>query len=477
MALADLQQMFNDVMSNRDPDRQLAEARHLIGVLCERGELELLCCTFDFGHLQSEVVGTLRFKAKHADVLPSRRERARHLGGEPLSAIATEPKYHEILYSYYIFRGDYRNASYIMYDYSQRLGDALPHATSREVTHDILVEQERAYLACINALTMLKPTDRWILYKSESKIWIATWIADKTRRKRRKTDVIEWGESYGVSAAFGSDSKSECAVLDMTDIQRSYALCVATLNSGGHGGTVSRTDALHLALTRGEFDHAIDVALMFELELDPIFACLAGRCVSLEADAREGGGRAGVVPVDERPAGWEGGPAEKAWRLLRLYLEMHDGASTGYQYARVAVEKCLEVNKNLALPLWLVRPLKSSNPEGLLSSFIRFELIEVAAKFATDLIVERTTTNIAKAGKRWMPYAMIDHIVSSLEGLVKNEARSDRLVELCTLRDDLLSALQVYVNKVAGETRGINARVEPDAPLHITEKDRTMASK
>ncbi len=79
--------------------------RHLVSVMCESGHIQPLL-HFTFPGLQNEVEKTLSFKARNSDPLCS-------------------PNYYAVLYSYHVFRGDWKSAGAEMYQLAERLGGEL----------------------------------------------------------------------------------------------------------------------------------------------------------------------------------------------------------------------------------------------------------------------------------------------------------------------------------------------------------------
>jgi nuclear pore complex protein Nup160 len=126
-----------------------------VTVVCENGHVEALCTRYIFADLQSEVEETLLFKAKTRNVVPLP------------SPTDHNPNYHQYLYSYYIFRGEYRNASFIMYDYARRLGCVAALDIGGRSLVSVITEQARAYLASINALTLVDSDFSYLVYSSD----------------------------------------------------------------------------------------------------------------------------------------------------------------------------------------------------------------------------------------------------------------------------------------------------------------------
>lgn len=106
----------------------------LITAMCQDGkQLEAVQLPFP-GH-QFEAI--LNFKARNCDIL-------------------TFPNYYKVIYSYYIFRGDFKSAASWMFRYYVKIGEL------EQVTEVSLVEQRNALLVAINCLALVDKTNAWI---------------------------------------------------------------------------------------------------------------------------------------------------------------------------------------------------------------------------------------------------------------------------------------------------------------------------
>jgi hypothetical protein len=88
----------------------------------------------------------------------------------------------------------------------------------------------------------------------------------------------------------------------------------------------------------------------------------------------------------ERVAAWPGTVAERGWRYLRVALEQHDTAEQEYAYRKAAVEKILEFDRSGALPSWLVKFFEDNQPEYLIRTSMRFDLIGDAIDHSLGLV-------------------------------------------------------------------------------------------
>lgn len=108
--------------------------------MCENQSIGRLI-SFSFIDLAQKVESRLRFLAENSDPLK-------------------KPNYYEVLYAWYIARGDYRSAGDIMYRQAQRY----KHVSQRHLPlHQSFKSQAKSFSAAINALQLLDRKSAWII--------------------------------------------------------------------------------------------------------------------------------------------------------------------------------------------------------------------------------------------------------------------------------------------------------------------------
>lgn len=84
--------------------------RLFVSVLCESGRASSLCSSqFPFVGLQEEVEKTLEFKARNSDIGECVRKSTSSSDEDGTGKFV--PNYYQILYSYSIFKGNYRSGT------------------------------------------------------------------------------------------------------------------------------------------------------------------------------------------------------------------------------------------------------------------------------------------------------------------------------------------------------------------------------
>jgi len=124
--------------SIKSEDRRRTCLREFVTALCEEGEFGRLC-SLPFASLQLDVETALEFKARNSEV--------DHV-----------PNYYKLLYSYFVFKGNYRKAGTAMYRYAKRLANE-----ARQFSLQMAGEETRAYLAAIHSLSLVEKKNAWII--------------------------------------------------------------------------------------------------------------------------------------------------------------------------------------------------------------------------------------------------------------------------------------------------------------------------
>ncbi|KAJ2503469.1 hypothetical protein GGH96_000259 [Coemansia sp. RSA 1972] len=392
------------MMANPDLKLQLECLRHLTGVLCERDNVAMLC-RLSFPGLQEEIEHSLLFKARHSDLL-------------------ARPCYYKILYSFHVYRGNYRNAASAMYQYARRLGTAIRQ--SGDVAR-LLVEQGQALLACVNGLTIVDREYAWVVVSHQSDD-----AGEASTRKRRRIAIGR----YDASVRQGQDID----IVELEQVRREYTLCMARLTLGSSFSELfSRNvllepeDAIALYVKLGMYDAAISFARVFALQLDTIFKSLVQRCVEMSSKVQQ----------EHMPeAFWDnigvqhtaGSPGDRAWRLLQYYLSAEEAKDSSMHYRLLVADEILNANCDLPLSPWLSSPLLQKCPQDLVRLCLRHGCVSEGGSFLLQHI-SSLCTRIASCGhvakktrEFWLPYQLLDQTMGMLDdAVVKFEMAVDKI--------------------------------------------------
>ncbi|KAJ1729776.1 hypothetical protein LPJ61_003358, partial [Coemansia biformis] len=482
------------MMSNPDQKQQLDCLRHLVGVLCEQAGGVAILCRLSFLGLQEEVERNLLFKARHGDLLAT-------------------PNYYRILYSFHVYRGNYRNAASAMYQYARRLAAVMRHGG--DVAH-LLVEQGQALLACVNGLSIVDRQYAWVVVGRQSGTTDgAEAAADDAagpdgvaKRKRRRIAVGRYDAS---SSSQGQDID----IVELEDVRREYALCMARITLGAsfqelfsRGVLLEPEDAVALYVKLGRYDSALTFAKTFGLKLDYIFSSLVQQCLELAA------AKSAKTQQEQTPeAFWEnrgvqeaaGTPSERAWRLLQYYLDLEEpDASSQPRHRLLVADAVLRSEYDAPLAPWLSSPLLKHCPQDLVRLCLRNGCVSEGGEFLLqhiNALCSRISAPGTAAGRKtrefWLPYQLLDQMVGILDdavmrfedavgkirrarkqgGPAMEKARlkallgsyGDRLTGLQRLRSDLRAAIDRYMALAARESRDVadDMSVEPAVAIAV----------
>ncbi|PWN94110.1 hypothetical protein FA10DRAFT_41465 [Acaromyces ingoldii] len=401
LTLGDFESSYTTVMAIPKTlhDLKRDSLRSLIGVMCESGHIAQLL-KMSFAGEQAEVERTLSFKARNSD------------------PFTTKPNYYRVLYSFYTKRGDLKSAGAVMYQQGTRLGDirklaavvrprggrgagsANAYTLDKEESIDLAILEANCYLAAVNVLALIEPRDAWFAdalprrsqeqedeTAGEEENQASSSVSKRVRNPR--TGLT----SYIPRSRFASDSH-EISIVRLADVRRLCRLCLARLELAPLFPEVALSlDAMSAVLLFArvdEFDKALTLARDMGLDESGVLASLTERCVGLarvEEAKRRGEDEANDDDLDsdfeaeearfldlsQWSAAWKGRTSSRAWRYLRLQLDLSSSSSTSASSSsprkavqgsdggdkearcRIAVlDKILSLGAWQSVPKWLV---------------------------------------------------------------------------------------------------------------------------
>ncbi|THG99568.1 hypothetical protein EW026_g2819 [Hermanssonia centrifuga] len=365
---------------------------HLVYRMCEDHAVDRLMA-LNFAGLSDEVEEALSFKARNAD--PRIR-----------------PFYSRILYTWYISRGDYRNAALTMYQRARKLAVLKRKKPERFI--ELAELQLEAYAVGINALSLVDHKSAWIVLP------IGSESGNEPRKRRKLSRHIPEGKF-----ALG---KRDTEVVELPDIRYEYALLSAQVELIrktpmllASADLLLSPDAVVLKLAHlSRFDMALSTARSLNVDLSDIFAHLTTQCLRLARNPD-------AVSIEEssdwlltdKVSSWSGTPADRGWRYLRQALERYDGPETNFAYSKIALETVLAFDRLSAPPPWLIQSLEDLHTEYLIRTCLRYEVFEWAMEHTLTMI-RKDNARLASEGLRtaassWLPYNLIDQVLLAAE--------------------------------------------------------------
>ncbi|KAI9339372.1 hypothetical protein BDR26DRAFT_1007906 [Obelidium mucronatum] len=429
---------------NTDLEMKRICIRSFVNSLCQAHKIDDLCCRYTFGNLQSEVEESLLFQAKARRVAPLDKD---------------EPNYHQILYAYYTYHGDNRNASAIMYDYARRLNSVSSLDIGGASLVSVVTEQARAYLAAINSLSLVNVDYQWLLYKVGNERVLG-------QKKRRKIFPVANEPEYGTTGGVSRGSKEQ-EIVDVGEIRKEYILTMAKLNLAHRYHELSTSAglpdvdiAVSLLIQEAQFDPALQLAKAYEIPLDEIFAGFGAHCAKLAEDQQGVEDDERVVSViEDAPVEWEGTNSENAWRALKLRLDGQGKSVSSYR--RAIADGALERNPETKLPAWLIDGFLVERSEDLIRIYLHHGLVKQACAFANK-VVDHNNHALPMYGDqitpshnvKWLPYTVLDQLLLALDEAIDeaNQNGNDDATELETCRSELAEHIYAYLSKTRDDT-------------------------
>ncbi|KAL0949809.1 hypothetical protein HGRIS_009844 [Hohenbuehelia grisea] len=384
----------------------------LVYKMCEANAVGQLM-SYNFAGLADEVEDALSFKARNVDP-------------------RQPPFYSKILYTWYINRGDYRNAALAMYQLARKLQDLMAEP---ELLPAVVEEQLEAYGAAMNALSLLDQKDAWVVLPIISD--------DPTEsRKRRKLSKYIPEDRY-------STGTHNVEMVDYQDMRYDYALLSARIEAARSDPSLLRSgdfllppDAIVFRLAQANrFNTAMAAARSLKVDMSDLFSQLTSQCLRLVRNPDA------VIQEDtsdwlltDQVSSWSGTPAERGWRYLRQALERHDNAGTDFKYTKAVMETLLTFDRASSPPPWLIRSLEDHCHEHLIRAYLRYEGVADAVEHTLSLL-RKADARVARdsqkhASATWLPYTLIDQVLVAAAGV------SPVAPKLSELKKELASRVQ-----------------------------------
>ncbi|CAH1786774.1 unnamed protein product, partial [Owenia fusiformis] len=423
------EEAYSAMIANIDPSRRKDCLRQFIVVLCERSQLRALV-EFPYIDMYDDVVNIIESRARSVD-------------------LATH-NYYDLLYSFHVYRSNFRKAGSVMYEYGMRLGRELPGLKG-------LQRQAKCYLACLNALRLVDPKYAWIV-----------------KPVPRAKSLSPEEPIHGVSPKRNIDGEiretmltQRIELLELQDIEKEYMLVHSRLSfhqkdpepSYMTGPTLSAPETIGLLVNAGLFDNAVTLSKAYGLSLATIFEGLASRCIRLSQNSSSY--MQGDNDYTADAWSWlndneltqtlnskEISSADQAWRLLHLYLDKY--ATEGSTYHKCVALRLL--SQGFSLPNWFIAAYKKVNPAELLRLYLDHDWLDHAAHLAIEYIDAvlgkggeyfglKTSLNVTSPSV-WLPYTCLDQLLNAL-GEVRNDAMFIQLYE------DLKTRVALYQNNLS----------------------------
>ncbi|THH12327.1 hypothetical protein EW145_g80 [Phellinidium pouzarii] len=353
------------LISSPHRDQRHQYVSHLVYKMCEDDALDRLL-SMNFRGLVQEVELSLSFKARNAD--PRSR-----------------PNWSQILYTWYTFRGDYRNAALTMYIRSRKLSELQGEASA---SVDLAQQQAEALSIAINALGLIDGRN--------ASITMPVQTSTAPPRKRRKV------ESYIPEDKFTFSHRS-VEVVKLLAIEQEYTHLIANIELLRRDPSLVRYGELSTPwvtvskLTQvGLYDLAMHTAKALSVDMSELFQRLALQCLRLSttSDAILMEVATSDWLLTDKVSSWPGTHADRGWRYLRQCLERYDSVETDYSYSKAVLETILSHNASSPPPPWLLKTIEEHHPDHLIRACLRYGNLEGALENTLKMVRTVSISNI-----------------------------------------------------------------------------------
>ena len=414
----------------------------LVTTLCQSHEVRTLL-RLDLLEWQPHVERTLSFQARHATPW-------------------AEPSYFHILYAYHVSRGDYKSAAASMYQHAHRIGEHMHDAPNEaDSAQHWLVTQAQSYLATINALTLLPPSQAWFAHATDQAGEEVHAQGPHRALRGTVTKFIPLTEQSAPLAIVQLDDVRHAyqALLTRLSLMRTYpelALPHTPLRAD---------DAMHLMLANDDVDHAFTTARQLSLPMDSLFDALTQTSVQLQRsylrrvervqkkesdpslqtlrldDEEAADPHAAFLRRSPRAAHWAGPAHERAWK----YVHMHWTMTTGQAhttYARVIAERLLAMDAWSMAPSWLTTFFDTQAPDVLLRVMMRAGKLEQALEYSASCVQRATDEARTSSSTQGLalPYSLMDSLLYAAESQPHLEQAREALQARLAKRMEALRA-------------------------------------
>ncbi|KAI5124761.1 hypothetical protein M0805_005395 [Coniferiporia weirii] len=406
------------LISSPHHDQRHQYVSYLVYKICEDDALDRLL-SMNFRGLMQEVELSLSFKARNAD--PRSR-----------------PNWSHILYTWYIFRNDYRNAALTMYIRSRKLSELQGDPTT---SLDLAVQQAEALSITINSLSLVEGKSPCILVPVQR-------VGMPSRKRRR----------YVPEDKFTSGRRG-VEIVKLFTIEQEFTHLTANIVLLRRDPGLVRNEELSTPwvtvskLTQaGLFDLAMYTAKALSVDMSELFQRLALQCLRLSttSDMTLMESTASDWLLTDKVSSWPGTPADRGWRYLRQCLGRYDSAETEYSYSKAVLETLLSHDASSPPPPWLLQIVEKQHPDHLIRACLRYGNVEEALEHTLRMVQSSTSSwNLSSANRpvcTWLPYSVIDTVLKMTEENVSTRAQKLRQ-SLQTEVTSRITQLQKHLGK------------------------------
>lgn len=383
LELDEIEEAYHCMVTTTDSNLRTNCLRKFIVCLCDK-EQWLNLISYPFIDIKDEFIEILVQKADSSDLSMLTDTRF------------YKTSYYDLLFSFHISYDEYEKAAHIMYHYAQRLALEVPGIVSIRKQVDCL-------LVALNTLRCEPEGEAYIEYGSKAE--------GRTSVTKRHYD----GESEKV------DDEGTCVqYIGCKDIKLKYELTRARLKLLDKDQTANAIalsplqpdETISQLVSCSMIPEAMELAILFKTSMDSTLEGLASKYVfisrlssiditmhqDLDKDLSDiFTSTYGTIDTYNFVANSTASFVDKLWRLIDYYLNQYDGIGHRYENDDLAKSfknttlliKVVAVKLLLSghdIPASMVRMYRARNSAELLKLLMKYDKLQDAANFATEMI-------------------------------------------------------------------------------------------
>eukprot|EP00252_Welwitschia_mirabilis_P001382 TRINITY_DN11252_c0_g2_i1.p1 TRINITY_DN11252_c0_g2~~TRINITY_DN11252_c0_g2_i1.p1 ORF type:complete len:1206 (-),score=253.75 TRINITY_DN11252_c0_g2_i1:415-3597(-) len=438
------------IISNPDEESKHVCLRRFIRVLFEQKALKVLCdCELPFVGLLERVDQELSWKAECSDIL-------------------AKPNPYKLLYSFHMYRQNWRRAAGCIYRYTSRLKNECSANLHSELDF-VLQERLDGLIAAINALHLVDPAYAWLDLQKQN------WDRGSSPSKR----VCGFKDEKSIITAQRQGSRPFEAA-DIKDLENEYLLTLAhhhlVIKNVKHpslGRNIAPPDLVLLLVKSGLNEIALRIISRFwkgsalRRQLEIAFRVMAEQCctANLSSSANEASANLHLIELgrEDQDVDMVNGNGfrfkhvnlKTAWHTLQSFLEKY--RSVHSRLPVVVAEALLSTDPLIELPVWLVNIFKGTrssswgmageeaDPAALLRLYVEHGRFSAATYLLLEYIDSWATLRPADIIKRkrmsagWFPCALVERLYHLLNEKKSSAHLNDQCEKLQKMLNDALA--------------------------------------
>ncbi|ORX51011.1 hypothetical protein BCR36DRAFT_325982 [Piromyces finnis] len=394
LELHNFDEAYSSLVSFSDPEMRIYLLRQFVTSMIKAEEI-LKLCSYSYTGMEEEFENIIYFKIRNSNIQSLLYSKA-YDNSNPFEEQKTpEPDYNKILFTYYTFKGNFRDAALVMYYYFKQLNSILLNIQSDEkLKFIILREQSQSLLAVINSLSLVNEKSRYLMIKCETSLDELNTNTKKRRRVHSCNDEV-----------MGSNQAID--IIQLSEIKKEYLLSLAKLEYINCNIEDAET-AVSKYLEEKKYDKAVNLASHWSIDSSLLFQSLASECI---VDMEKYGNVFNAEALNDQT---------KAWKQLEDYLKVFENSEHFSSYKKIVMETLFSLDHEIVLPKWLMQQYKKKHTEDAVRIYLKYNRIEDATKLLIHQCQKYIESCAPHKTRIWISFALLDQVKLALKEKIKD---------------------------------------------------------